>query len=165
VAQVGGWDANADLKDSLLVVNSRKTIEDFHERSSKLDSFFEKAYGFVVFPSVGKGGLGLGGAFGRGILFEKSSPVGKATITQVSVGFQLGGQAYSEIIFFEKKIDLERFKENKFEFAAQASVVAVTVGASADAAYDHGVAIFTLQKGGLMGDASVGGQQFYYIDF
>lgn len=109
---------------------------------------------------MGKGAIGVGGAAGNGAVWEQGSLVGSAKLKQVSVGFQFGGQAYREVIFFESKEALDRFKEDKFEFAAQASAVAVTAGASANARYNNGVMVFTQTKGGLMYEASIGGQKF-----
>jgi lipid-binding SYLF domain-containing protein len=95
-------------------------------------------------------------------VYEKGKPIGDTSLTQITIGFQLGGQAYSEIIFFKDKKTLDDFKNGNFELGAQASAVAVTAGASADANYEKGVAVFTMAKGGLMYEASVGGQKFSY---
>jgi lipid-binding SYLF domain-containing protein len=119
----------------------------------------------VILPNVGKGAIGIGGAAGNGIVYEKGRVVGKTKMKQVSVGFQFGGQAYREVIFFESKAALDKFKQNKFEFSAQASAVAATAGASANVTYKEGVLIFTQQKGGLMYEASVAGQHFDYTGF
>ncbi|UCD76153.1 MAG: hypothetical protein JSV91_04365 [Phycisphaerales bacterium] len=135
----------------------------FKDEDPGLLEFFDNAHGYAVFPSVGKGGIGLGGAFGRGELFEGGEVVGFCALTQATIGLQLGGQAYSELIFFEHQHSLEDFKSGTFEFAAQASAVAVTAGASADADYEHGVAVFTMTKGGLMYEASIGGQKFSFV--
>jgi lipid-binding SYLF domain-containing protein len=126
---------------------------------------FSNAYGYVIFPNVGKGGIGIGGAAGNGVVYENGTEIGMAKLTQLSIGFQWGGQAYREIIFFESKETMDRFKESKVELSAQASAVAVTAGASADAKYVDGVMIFTMQKGGLMYEASVGGQKFKFNPF
>ena len=104
----------------------------------------------------------MGGAAGNGILFENGQAVGKATMKQVSFGFQFGGQAYREVIFFEDHTALDKFKQNKFEFSAQASAIAVTAGASTNVKYRNGVMVFTQGKGGLMYEASIGGQKFSY---
>jgi len=109
---------------------------------------------------VGKGAIGIGGARGTGELLVGGKAIGKVTLTQVTVGFQLGGQSYSEVIFFEKQSPLHGFKNGGFAFAAEASAVALTSGASANAAYRNGVAVFTMAKGGLMYEASIGGQKF-----
>lgn len=149
------WNANA-------VKNCNITIGEFKKKDKKLDNFFKQAYGYAVFPSVGKGAIGIGGAHGNGVVYEKGKPIGDTSLTQVTIGFQLGGQAYSEIIFFKDKKTLDDFKNGNFELGAQASAVAVTAGASADANYEKGVAVFTMAKGGLMYEASVGGQKFSF---
>ena len=106
----------------------------------------------------------IGGAAGNGVVFKNDDLIGMAKMTQLTIGFQWGGQAYREVIFFENSEALERFKENRLEFSAQASAVAVTSGASANAKYSDGVMIFTQTKGGLMYEASVGGQKFSFKD-
>ncbi len=136
------------------------TVDRFRQLDPGLDAFFQNAHGFAVFPTVGKGGVGIGGAYGEGEVYEQDELVGKATLTQLTLGFQLGGQAYSEIIFFRDQQTLDDFRNGNFELGAQASAVAVTAGASANAAYDHGVAVFTAAKGGLMYEATVSGQKF-----
>jgi lipid-binding SYLF domain-containing protein len=113
-----------------------------------------------VIPTVGKAGIGIGGARGKGVLYEGGKPTALVTLTQLSIGFQWGGQAYSEFIFFEDAATLNNFKQGNFELNAQASAVAVTAGASADAVFKNGMAIFTQAKGGLMYEAAVGGQKF-----
>lgn len=138
------------------------TIAAFKNKDAGMQVFFDRAYGYAVFPTVAKGGMGIGGAYGKGEVFQGGKRIGSSSLTQVTIGFQLGGQAYSEIVFFKDKATLEHFKAGNFEFSAQASAVAVTAGASASAAYSNGVAIFTLAKGGLMYEASVGGQKFSY---
>jgi lipid-binding SYLF domain-containing protein len=124
--------------------------------------FFDHSAGYAVFPNVGKGGLVVGGAGGSGFLFEKGKAVGKTTLSQVTIGAQVGGQAYYEIIFFENAESLAAFKKGEWTMAAQVSAVVLRSGASADAAYKEGVAVFTLSKGGAMAEASVGGQKFTY---
>ncbi len=156
-AQAPSWDPD----DSRKVEGA---IEAFLEKDPGMQRFFDRAYGYAVFPSIGKGGFGIGGATGKGEVFEQGESIGTARMTQVSIGFQWGGQAYSEIIFFEDEDALESFKDNKVKFSAQASVVAVDKGASADVAYEEGVAIFTLAKGGLMYEAAVGGQKFKFFE-
>ena len=121
---------------------------------------FDNAVAYVIIPTVGKAGFGIGGARGKGLLYEGGKPTAIVTLTQLSVGFQWGGQAYSEFIFFKDDVALADFKRGNYELGAQASAVAVTAGASADANYSGGVAIFTQAKGGLMYEASVGGQKF-----
>ena len=156
MAQVGAWDPKAEEK-------AEKTIATFKEKNDKMNSYFEDSYGYVVFPSVGKGGIVLGGAHGRGIVYEQGELIGAAKMTQITLGFQWGGQAYSEVLFFKDKDALDSFKKSDLEFSGQASAVAVTLGASADIAYENGVAVYTLAKGGLMYEASLGGQKFNYL--
>ncbi len=127
-----------------------------------LTVYFEKAYGYAVFPTITKGGIGIGAAHGTGEVYEKGEYIGTASMTQVTVGAQFGGQTYSEIVFFKDKETLEDFKKGNFKPGAQASTIASTAGASTDADYDHGVAIFTLSKSGLMFEATAGGQKFNF---
>ncbi|MFK7790325.1 MAG: YSC84-related protein [Phycisphaeraceae bacterium] len=121
------------------------------------------AVGKAVFPSIGKGGYFLGGAYGQGVVYEGSKLVGYCKIEQATIGFQLGGQAYSQIIFFQNKEALQKFKRGEIAGAAQASAVAVKADASAQADYDNGVAVFSLDSAGLMYEASIGGQKFSYL--
>ncbi|MHC5005965.1 MAG: lipid-binding SYLF domain-containing protein [Planctomycetota bacterium] len=139
-----------------------KTIAKFEEGDPGMQAWFREAHGYAVFPSVGKGGIGIGGAHGKGLVYEQRKLIGKVSMTQVSVGFQLGGQAFSEVIFFKDKTALDDFTRGNFELDAGASAVALTAGASAAIAYNKGVAIVTATKGGLMYEASVGGQKFSY---
>ena len=130
------------------------------ENNPSMQRFFDNAAGWVVIPTVGKGGIGIGGARGKGLLYEGGEATAEVTMTQLTIGFQWGGQAYSEFIFFQDDTALETFKKGNYELSAQASAVAVTAGASVDAGYEGGVAIFTYAKGGLMYEATVGGQKF-----
>jgi len=134
----------------------------FKEKDPGLEKVFAEARGYALFQTVGKGGIGIGGARGKGDVFEGGVLIGKTTLTQVTIGFQLGGQVYSEIILFKDKTALDDFKRGNFELDAQASAIAVTARASRDIAYNRGVAILTMGKGGLMYEASVGGQKFTY---
>jgi len=139
-----------------------ETLARFEQKDPGLRRFMDEAYGIAVFPTVGKGAIAVGGAHGKGELYERGQFVGATGVTQVSVGFALGGQSYSELIFFRDKAALDDFKSGNFELGAQASAIAVTAGASADASYEHGVAIFTMPKAGLMYEAAVAGQKFSY---
>lgn len=143
-----------------LDAKAQVAIVEFREKDPSIERFFNKAVGYVVIPTVGKGGLGIGGARGTGLLYENGAITAVVTLTQVTIGFQAGGQAYSEFIFFEDGATLTQFKKGNYELGAQASAVAVTAGASADANFEGGMAIFTQAKGGLMYEASVGGQKF-----
>src|SRR5215469_4403590 len=157
---VGCATGRPDADDS--VREAQDAVNMFKKTDPSLDNFFARAAGYAVFPSVGKGGLGLGGAYGSGVLFNHGKAVGKASLTQVTIGLQLGGQAYSEIIFLQTESALDDFKSSQFALAAEASAVALSSGAAATAKYEQGVAIFTAAKGGLMYEASVGGQKFSY---
>jgi len=154
-----------DADDNKLIADSKEAKEEFIKADGLMKSLFDNSFGYVIFPNVGKGAVGVGGAAGNGIVFEKDKIVGKAKMKQVTVGFQFGGQAYREVIFFETKEALDRFKESKFEFAGQVSAVAAKSGASADVKYRDGVMVFTQEKKGLMYEASVGGQKFDYTPF
>ena len=137
-------------------------IEKFKAKDPGMEKIFADAVGYAVFPTVGKGGIGLGGARGKGWVYEGGRIAGKSTLTQVTIGLQLGGQAYSEIVFFQTRQALDNFKQGHLKLDAQASAVALTARASADLAYRNGVAIVTMAKGGLMYEASVGGQKFSF---
>jgi len=127
-----------------------------------IETFFENSAGYAVFPSVGKGGLIIGGAFGRGLVIVNEQVDGYVAMSQGTIGLQIGGQKYAQFIFFKDETALGHFRRGNFELGAQASAVAITAGASADAAYDSGVAIFTVAAGGLMLEGTVGGQRFSY---
>jgi lipid-binding SYLF domain-containing protein len=159
----------------------KQTIEMF-KNAGVSASFFDRSYGYAVFPTVGAGAFAVGGAFGKGRVYVHGHYVGEAKMGQLSLGFQAGGKAYSEIIFFEDKRALDEFESGNFEFGADASVVAITAGANASAAtngssagasgteedattrgvYQKGMAVFTIAKGGLMYSAAVAGQKFSF---
>jgi len=150
-------------RDKKLEETSEEALKILKESDSKLEDWLDDAYGYVIFPNVGKVGFGIGGAFGKGEVYEEGKFAGEARLTQGSIGFQWGGQLYSEIIFFEKEENLRSFKESRYTLSAQASAVVAAEGAAANAKYEHGVAVFTVAKGGLMYEASVGGQKFKFI--
>lgn len=178
LTSISAW---ADDNDE---VSYKDTIKVF-TNSGESSSFFGKSYGYAVFPTIGKGGIGIGGAYGKGRVYAAGSYVGDTSMTQLTLGFQFGGQAYSQIIFFEDKRALNEFTSGNFEFGAQATAVAITAGASASATtsgtsagvsggknnattttvgtgFYKGMATFTVVKGGLMYEASIGGQKFSY---
>lgn len=158
-----------------------KTIEVFR-KAGESAGFFESAYGYAVFPTIGKGGIGIGAAYGKGRVFKKGAHVGNCSMTQATVGFQFGGQAYSQIVFFKDERAFKEFTSGSFEFGAEASAVAITAAAGAKAntagtsagasasrndatvvgTYHKGMATFTVAKGGLMYEATIGGQKFGY---
>lgn len=154
--------AQGNSKDSKIVADAKEAKADFIKADGLMSNLFNNSYGYAIFPNVGKGGIGVGGAAGNGAVFQKGALIGMAKMTQVTVGFQWGGQAYREVIFFETKADLDRFKQNKIEFSGQASAVAATAGAAANVKYKDGVMIFSQIKGGLMYEASIGGQKFKF---
>ncbi len=154
---------NAQNKEKYDIKKAQKTITQFKKVDNSLETFFENSFGYAVFPSIGKGGIGIGGAAGKGVVFKQGEMIGGSNMTQITVGFQFGGQEYSEIIFFEDADSFNRFINNKYQFAAQVSAVALKSGISADASYTDGVAVFTQAKGGLMYEASVGGQKFKFV--
>jgi lipid-binding SYLF domain-containing protein len=158
------------------------TLKIFRE-SPVVKGFFANSYGYAVFPTIGKGGLGIGGAYGKGQVYKGDKVAGTTSMTQLTIGFQAGGQAYSQIIFFHDKRSFDEFTSGNFEFGAQASAIAITSGAQAQAGttgstagasagsgdpgkqagqYHKGMAVFTHAKGGLMYEASLGGQKFSY---
>jgi len=151
--------------------------------SPVVNPYFKNSYGYAVFPTIGKGGIGIGGAHGSGQVYAGGKLTGKTSMTQLTIGFQLGGQAYSQIIFFKDKRAYNEFTSGNFEFGAQASAVAITAGAQAQTGttgagasaspggsagsqakttYHKGMAVFTRAKGGLMYEAAIGGQKFSF---
>ena len=154
-----GWNPNQERDDAEKV---KLTIERFMERDPDLKIFFDKAYGYAVFPTVGKGAYIVGGSYGEGFVYEQGNLIGYANIVAASIGLQIGGQGFSEIIFFKDQMTMDDFKRGNYEFNAQASAIAVTLGVAAKTDYNLGVAIFILPKGGLMADLSAGGQKFSF---
>ncbi|MHC4218232.1 MAG: lipid-binding SYLF domain-containing protein [Planctomycetota bacterium] len=152
-----------DTEKDELVSNAGATIKEFKQVDSTIGDFFDSAKGWAVFPTIGKGGLGVGGAYGKGVLYAGGKMIGYCDLSQGSIGLQIGGQGYSEIIFFQTAGALDSFKAGEFAFSAQATGVAVKAGAAATADYSNGVAVFTKPKGGLMGEASIGGQNFSFV--
>jgi len=173
----------------LLTLSSHSALADSYTDTLKVfkeagqsASFFSNSYGYALFPTIGKGGFGIGGAHGAGRVYKQGNFIGDTTMTQLSFGLQAGGQAFSQIIFFQDKRALKEFTSGNFEFGAQASAVAITAGAQASTTttgtsagssggknnaktvgkYSKGMATFTVAKGGLMYEASVGGQKFTY---
>ena len=140
----------------------QEVIRQFEKGDPGMQAWFREAYGYAVFPSVGKGAVGVGGAYGKGLVYERGTLIGKTSLTAVTIGFQLGGQAFREVIFFKDKTALDDFTRGNFEFGAGVSAVALKAGASADLGYNKGVAVMTATKGGLMYEAAVGGQKFTF---
>jgi lipid-binding SYLF domain-containing protein len=134
----------------------------FLKTDPDIKTFFDNSAGYVIFPAVTKGAIGIGGAQGGGWVYEKGQVIGQAKLTQVTLGWQLGGQSYSEIIFFETADSLNSFKRGEFAMSAEIGAIAAASGAAAKAKYKQGVAVFTMAKSGLMFEASVGGQKFRF---
>ena len=158
------WAFEPDTS-SEIQLDVAKAIIEMKKKDPGMSKFFDGAAGYAVFPNVGKGGIGIGGAHGKGLVIVNEKAVGNTSLSQLTIGLQLGGQVYAEFIFFKDETALGHFRRGNWEMGAQASAVAVTLGASADADYDKGVAVFTNVGGGLMYEASVGGQKFKYEDF
>jgi lipid-binding SYLF domain-containing protein len=127
-----------------------------------LRHFLDNAYGYVVFPNVGSGAAGIGGSYGHGEVYQQGKFIGYADISQWTIGAQLGGQSFGEVIAFERPWSLRQFEAGQTTFDANASAVAVKAGADATAAYSNGVAVFTQAGGGLMLQAAIGGQTFSF---
>jgi len=172
-------NARADEYDNYKYAEARKIFSN----AGKSSTYFKHSYGYALFPTIGKGGIGIGGAYGKGRVYKNGNYVGNTSMTQLTIGFQLGGQAYRQIIFFKDKRSFDDFTSGNFEFGAQASAVAITAGAAATAStaggvstaastskndastsgtYYKGMAVFTIAKGGLMYEATIGGQKFSY---
>jgi lipid-binding SYLF domain-containing protein len=154
-SQAQGWNPELETE-------AEEALSTLLEETPKLASFKDKSYGYAVFPKITKAAATVGGAAGNGIVYKDHVVLGKAHLKQATVGVQLGGQQYIEVIFFENKESFEKFIDGKLKFDAQASAVALKKGASIDAAYQDGVSVFTATKGGLMYEAAIGGQHFKY---
>jgi lipid-binding SYLF domain-containing protein len=146
------------------VLHDQATIafNQFEQNDPTLAQFLSGAYGYVIFPTIGKGAIGIGGAYGRGEVWEQGKRIGWADMSQATLGVQLGGQSYSELLVFQNKFAMETFKSGNYAFSGNASAVAAASGAAATATYQNGTAVFTRVEGGLMFEASIGGQKFSY---
>ncbi|HET8737326.1 MAG TPA: lipid-binding SYLF domain-containing protein [Pricia sp.] len=149
--------------DQRIMADAEAAKAKLQKMDNGLDTFFNNASGYVIFPNVGEGGFIVGAASGNGVLYENGEPVGMASLKKIDVGLQIGGQAIMEIIFFETEEALNEFKQDQFEVSAEISAVALEKGKSINANYDDGVVIFVKPKEGLMADLSVGGQKFEYM--
>src|SRR5882724_4177505 len=148
--------------DDDLRAEADKAIKVLQNADSGLTNYFNRAAGFAVFPSVGKGGLFFGAERGNGVIYENGKPIGKATMTEINVGLQIGGQTFYEVIFFETPEAVASFKKSNFEMSAKVSAVVAAEGAALNARYREGVMVFTLPRTGLMAQAVIGGQKFKY---
>lgn len=148
---------------AVLTAESKEAIAIFKEKDPGIQRFFDKSYGYVVLPKVFKGAFWLGGAYGKGEVYEKDAQVGYCDMKQATLGFSFGGEYFREIVFLRDKSDLDKFRTGEYTFSAQATGVAATAGAAAKADYKAGMAVFVTTDKGLMVDASLGGQKFKYI--
>ncbi len=161
---LAGCTATAPIAEqrAQLVEHADAALLTFQEVDPTLSHFINEAHGYAVFPRVTRGGLGIGGAHGRGVVYRQAQPVGWCELTQATIGVQLGGQSFSQLIFFGTADAFENFKAGSWALAANASAVAAHHGAAGAADYERGVAVFILPRGGLMFEAAVGGQRFTY---
>ena len=152
----------ATPSESVQIADSRAALVRLVDRDPTMQEWVNHAHGYAVFPSVGKAGLGVGGSYGNGIVFERGQPVGTTRMIQGTIGLQIGAQNFTQVIFFQDEAALRTFQRGNYEFSAQATAVAVTAGVAATTSYEKGVAVFILARGGLMAEASLGGQKFEY---
>jgi lipid-binding SYLF domain-containing protein len=150
-----------EARDSLWD-NGNASMAEMKRTDPWLDNFMKDTAGYAIFPDIGKGGVGVGGAYGRGLVFSHGKLIGYAEMSQGTVGVELGGQTYSELIVFQNDGALNRLENNNVSFDASASAVALSAGAAKTAQFTNGVAVFTHPTGGLMFEAAIGGQQFTY---
>ena len=146
-----------------LVQRAQAERDEWNRIDPGVEALVKKSHGVAIFPEITKGGLGFGGAYGRGVVYERGQHIGYADITQGTIGPQLGGQTYSEVIVFEDGAAMERFKQNDMSFAANASAIIANSGATANARFVDGVVVFIRPIAGAMAEASVGGQRITYV--
>ena len=156
-------DSKSERKDNKEIMAKAMEVKQMMiEKDEALAEFFDNSEGYVIFPSVGKGGLIVGGAYGRGVVFEDGMHVGNASLKQLDVGLQAGGKSYSEIIFFETEEALNKFKDDKFELSAEVSATIIDEGVAKKAKFKDNVLVMIMPRKGLMVDASIGAQRFDY---
>jgi lipid-binding SYLF domain-containing protein len=163
ILTLAGAVAAAAAEAERLDTDVQDAMHRFQQTSPRIQRLFNDAYGYAVFPAVDKGAVGIGGAEGKGQVFENGQLVGKAKLTQASIGAQLGGQSYSEVVFFESAKALDEFKDGKTAISAALSATVAADGAGAEAKYQHGVIVYTMERSGLMFEASIGGQHFKFM--
>ncbi len=147
------------------IADARAALDAFKLTDRSLDAELTKAAGYAVFNKIGKGGFIVGAARGKGVVFDSGNPIGSVELTQVTVGLQAGGQSFSELILFQTEQALRDFQSNSFKLSAQATAVAAAANSAVTAPYSNGIKILTMSKGGLMVEASVGGQSFEYTRY
>jgi lipid-binding SYLF domain-containing protein len=146
----------------ILASETQALLTRYKAEDPTLASVLDASVGYVIFPSIGKGGIGIGGAYGRGEVYEKGARIGYADMTQATIGLQLGGQEYAELLVFRSAEKFANFRSGNFAFTADASAVAISAGAAAATKFEGGVGVFTISKAGLMYQATLGGQRFTY---
>jgi lipid-binding SYLF domain-containing protein len=155
--------APASREDKAALVAAATTRwQQMRQEDPALGALVQRSYGYALFPDVGKAGLGVGGAYGRGVVYERGQHIGYSDLTQGTVGVQVGGQSFSELLVFESKAALDRFKAGQVSFAADASAVVLKSGVATNATFVDGVAVVVQPIGGVMVEAAIGGQQFTY---
>jgi len=147
---------------SMLHTDASAALADFKAQDPSLDSLLSNSYGYAIFPSVGKGAVGIGGGYGQGEVYQQDKRIGYANLTQANVGASIGGQTCSELIVFKTQDAMQRFQAGQFTLTADASAVAAKAGAAANVKWANDITVYTNVKGGLMTEASVGGQKFDY---
>jgi lipid-binding SYLF domain-containing protein len=158
----GNLAAQKASHDQMIISDSETARVEFIKKDKWMVSLFANSYGYVIFPNVGKGGLGVGGASGNGAVYEKGSLVGMASLKQVTVGLQAGGQAFREVIFFENSAVMEKFRNSQIKLSGEVSAIALDKGTAANVKFTDGMVIFVQPKAGLMYELSVGGQVFTF---
>ena len=146
-----------------LVEDAKRALEDMNRMDPGVEPLARKGYGYALFPEVVKAGLGFGGGYGQGVVYEQGQHVGYADLTLASVGAQIGGQTFSELIVFENKAALDRFKLSPVDFTAGAAAMILRNGAAANASFIDGIAVIVQPITGAMAEATIGGQQFKYV--
>lgn len=159
---INSADAFEPDTSNALELEVQGAIINIKQKDPTIQIFFDNSAGYAIYPSIGKGGLIVGGSYGTGLVIANEQVDGYTTTTQISVGAQIGAQKYALYVFFKDQVALEHFKRENFEFSAQASAVAVTEGTAVKTPFDAGVAVFTITDGGLMAEATIGGQRFTY---
>lgn len=149
-------------KDKKIINDAQEAKKEFIAKNKALESQFNNATAYVIFPNVGKGALVVGAASGNGAVYKGGKLVGMASMTQLDIGAQIGGEAYSEVIFFNSEEAFKKLKNNELEFTSQIAAVAVEEGASLNTKFNDGMAVYVMPKAGLMAEVSVGGQKFEY---
>jgi lipid-binding SYLF domain-containing protein len=162
MAGCGTGSVSKEERDTL-VKQAQASRQEWNKVDPQFEAFAKKGYGYAIFPEITKGGLLVGAARGRGVVYEKGQHIGYADLTQMSVGFQAGLQDYSQLIVFENQPAMDRFKRNEIDFGANASAVYTDKGAAMSAQFVDGVAVFVKPTRGAMAEAAVGGQQITYL--